>query len=50
MKIASERLGLTGRGSRFHSMDASQFTRPLVVPPLGARAKAAAEAGQLDLF
>jgi DNA repair photolyase len=50
MKIASERLGLTGQGSRFHSMDASQFTRPLVVPPLGARAKAAAEAGQLNLF
>jgi len=49
MKIASERLGLTGRGSRFQHMDASQFTRPLVVPPLGARAKAA-DAGQLDLF
>ncbi len=49
-KIATERLGLTGRGSRFHNMDASQFTRPLVVPPLGARAKAAADAGQLDLF
>ncbi|WP_353402857.1 PA0069 family radical SAM protein [Duganella hordei] len=48
-KIATERLGLTGRGSRFHNMDASQFTRPLVVPPLGARAKAA-DAGQLDLF
>jgi DNA repair photolyase len=50
VKIASERLGLTGRGSRFHHMDASQFTRPLVVPPLGARARAAADAGQLDLF
>jgi DNA repair photolyase len=50
VKIASERLGLTGHGSRFHHMDASQFTRPLVVPPLGARAKAAADAGQLDLF
>jgi DNA repair photolyase len=50
VKIASERLGLTGQGSRFHRMDASQFTRPLVVPPLGARAKAAADAGQLDLF
>jgi DNA repair photolyase len=49
VKIASERLGLSGRGSRFHSMDASQFTRPLVVPPLGARARAA-DAGQLDLF
>lgn len=50
VKIASERLGLSGQGSRFHRMDASQFTRPLVVPPLGARAKAAADAGQLDLF
>lgn len=50
VKIASERLGLTGQGSRFHRMDASQFTRPLVVPPLGARARAAADAGQLDLF
>jgi len=50
VKIASERLGLTGQGSRFHRMDASQFTRPLVVPPLGARAKAAADAGQMDLF
>jgi DNA repair photolyase len=50
VKIATERLGLTGQGSRFHRMDASQFTRPLVVPPLGARARAAADAGQLDLF
>ena len=48
-KIATERLGLSGQGSRFHSMDASQFTRPLVVPPLGARARPADE-GQLDLF
>ena len=48
-KIATERLGLTGEGCRFHRMDASQFTRPLVVPPLGARAKPADE-GQLDLF
>jgi DNA repair photolyase len=48
-KIATERLGLSGKGSRFHSMDASQFTRPLVVPPMGARAKPA-DAGQLDLF
>lgn len=50
VKIASERLGLTGHGSRFHRMDCSQFTRPLVVPPLGARARAAADAGQMDLF
>ena len=49
-KIAAQRLGLTGHGTRFHSMDASQFTRPLVVPPLGARARVAADAGQMDLF
>ncbi|MYM36124.1 PA0069 family radical SAM protein [Duganella sp. FT94W] len=50
VKIASERLGLSGQGSRFHRMDASRFTRPLLVPPLGARARAAADAGQMDLF
>ncbi|TFW13896.1 PA0069 family radical SAM protein [Duganella callida] len=50
VKIAAERLGLAGHGSRFHAMDASQFTRPLVVPPLGALARAAADAGQMDLF
>ncbi|MYM82910.1 PA0069 family radical SAM protein [Duganella sp. FT50W] len=50
VKIASERLGLSGQGSRFHRMDASQFTRPLLVPPLGARARVAADAGQMDLF
>ncbi len=48
-KIASTRLGLNGHSSRFHSMDSSQFVRPLVVPPLGARARPA-DAGQLDLF
>ena len=47
--IAAERLGLTGKGSRFHTMDATQFVRPLVVPPLGGRAKAL-NGGQLDLF
>jgi len=47
MKIASERLGLTGHGSRFHRMDTSQFVRPVVAP---ARARAAADAGQMDLF
>jgi DNA repair photolyase len=50
VKIASERLGLPGPAPRFLHMDATQFSRPLVVPPLGARAKAAADAGQLDLF
>ena len=48
-KIAAERLGLTGQGSRFHTMDASQFVPPLVVPPLGARARVV-NSGQLDLF
>lgn len=48
-KIASARLGLGGHSSRFHEMDTSQFTRPLVVPPLGALARPT-ETGQLDLF
>ena len=49
-KIASERLGLSGRGgSRFKTLDTSQFRRPLVIPPLAACGKDAA-AGQLDLF
>jgi DNA repair photolyase len=47
---AVKRLGLNAaRGSRFKLLDASQFKRPLVVPPLGARAKGKSE-GQLDLF
>ena len=48
-KIASARLGLGGHSNRFHEMDTSRFTRPLVVPPLGARARPA-DTGQLDLF
>ncbi|HJU99348.1 MAG TPA: PA0069 family radical SAM protein [Burkholderiaceae bacterium] len=48
-KIAAARLGLSGHGGRFHQLDASQFRRPLVIPPLGARASGAGE-GQLDLF
>lgn len=48
-KIACDRLGLTGHGNRFRQMDHSQFRRPLVIPPLGARARPAAQ-GQLDLF
>jgi DNA repair photolyase len=48
-KIACERLGLTNHGNRFRQMDLSRFRRPLVIPPLGARAKQAPE-GQLDLF
>jgi len=48
-KIATERLGMGKRGARYSQLDASQFRRPLVVPALGARAKATTE-GQLDLF
>jgi DNA repair photolyase len=47
---AIRRFGMEKRGSRFRQLDASQFKRPLVVPPLGAKAKAAAAAGQMDLF
>ncbi|HEV7816582.1 MAG TPA: PA0069 family radical SAM protein [Janthinobacterium sp.] len=46
---AVERLGLTGRGRRFEQLDASQFRRPLVVPPLVAGARSN-KYGQLDLF
>ncbi|HEU4843072.1 MAG TPA: PA0069 family radical SAM protein [Burkholderiaceae bacterium] len=48
-QIAAARLGLAGRGSRFQQLDASQFRRPLVIAPLGARARGDG-AGQLDLF
>jgi DNA repair photolyase len=47
--IAAARLGLSGHSGRFHQLDASQFRRPLVIPPLGARARGEGE-GQLDLF
>ena len=47
---AAKRLGMLGRGTRFRTLDRTLFKRPLVVPPLGARAKAAAAAGQMDLF
>jgi DNA repair photolyase len=47
---AAKRLGMLGRGTRFRTLDRTLFKRPLVVPPLGPRAKAAAAAGQLDLF
>lgn len=49
-KIATEKLELTGRGSRFHTMDTTQFRRPRVVPPLDQRARAGTGAAQLDLF
>lgn len=48
-ELAVERLGMRGRGSRFKQLDASQFRRPLVVPPLGARTRSN-PGGQLDLF
>lgn len=48
-QIAASRLGLSGHGSRFKELDASQFCRPLVIPPLGALAGKGKE-GQLDLF
>jgi DNA repair photolyase len=46
-QIAAARLGLAGRGSRFQQLDASQFRRPLVIAPPGARARGE---GQMDLF
>lgn len=47
---AKERLGLSELRGRFGRLDRTQFRRPLVVPPSAARAKAAQQAGQLDLF
>ncbi len=47
---ATRRHGMEGRGMRFKQMDCTLFRRPLVVPPLGAKAQRAAAAGQLDLF
>ncbi|MGK5050091.1 PA0069 family radical SAM protein [Janthinobacterium sp. RB2P8] len=46
---AVHRLGLHGKGGRFKQLDCTQFRRPLVVPPLGAREKGG-NVGQLDLF
>ena len=46
---AVHRLGLHGKGGRFKQLDCTQFRRPLVVPPLGAKVKEG-NAGQLDLF
>ncbi|WEF35845.1 PA0069 family radical SAM protein [Pseudoduganella chitinolytica] len=39
-----------GRGLRFKHLDCTSFKRPIVVPPAGARAKAAARVGQMELF
>jgi DNA repair photolyase len=47
---ARDRLGLGGPGMRFRTLDCGSFRRPIVVPPLGARARAAQAAGQMDLF
>jgi len=47
---ARDRLGLGGPGMRFRTLDRDSFRRPIVVPPLGARARAAQAAGQMDLF
>jgi len=44
------RFGFHGRHSKFRSLDCTQFKRPDYVPSSGARARAAAKAGQLDLF
>ncbi len=49
-ELALRRHGMEKRNSRFRHLDVSQFQRPLVVPPLGAKARAAAAAGQMDLF
>ena len=46
---AVHRLGLHGKGGRFKQLDCTQFRRPLVVPPLGNKAKGG-NTGQLDLF
>ncbi|MBB3118757.1 PA0069 family radical SAM protein [Pseudoduganella violacea] len=44
------RLGMIGRGTRYKSLDRSQFKRPQQIPPSGAKARAAAAAGQGDFF
>uniref|UniRef100_UPI00313AF401 PA0069 family radical SAM protein n=1 Tax=Pseudoduganella sp. OTU4001 TaxID=3043854 RepID=UPI00313AF401 len=44
------RYGFLGRHSKFRSLDCTQFKRPEHIPPSGARARAAATAGQMDLF
>lgn len=44
------RYGYHSRHSRFRSLDRTQFKRPDYIPPTGARARAAAKAGQMDLF
>lgn len=47
---AIQRCGMAGRGTRFRQLDCTQFRRPLVVPPVGAKAKRAEAEGQMSLF
>ncbi len=47
---ARQRFGMTGRGSRFRQLDCTRFRRPLVVPPVGAKAKRTEAMGQMSLF
>ncbi|QBI04870.1 PA0069 family radical SAM protein [Pseudoduganella albidiflava] len=47
---AIQRCGMAGRGTRFRQLDCTQFRRPLVVPPVGAKAKRAEAVGQMSLF
>ncbi len=44
-----QRLGMNERGGRFERLDASQFQRPLLVPPPPAK-QCGNATGQLDLF
>ncbi|UMR30406.1 PA0069 family radical SAM protein [Massilia sp. MB5] len=44
------RLGMIGRGTRYKQLDRTLFKRPLQIPASGTRARAAAAAGQMDLF
>jgi DNA repair photolyase len=48
-KKAMDRLGLARRAMNFAEMDASQFRRPLVIPPTPPKVKASTS-GQMDLF
>ncbi|NVD98687.1 PA0069 family radical SAM protein [Massilia sp. BJB1822] len=44
------RLGMIGRGTRYKQLDRTLFKRPRQIPASGARTRAAAAAGQMDLF
>ena len=45
-----QRYGFHGRHSKFRSLDCTQFKRPQVIPAAGAKARAAEQAGQMQLF